>query len=91
MFLFPRNEGLVQRQALDQLAKILSMAETYQSAAIWGLGGCGWADFLHENRIQQLTVQQENSDCPGIRIPSTKFYFMLGFLGSRGHRSLVFA
>ena len=46
MFPFPRNDGLVQRQALDQLAEILPMSETYQSAAIWGLGGCGWADFF---------------------------------------------
>ncbi len=39
---YPRNEDLVHRRNLvDRLDKLLPLATTSQSAALWGLGGSG--------------------------------------------------
>ena len=50
---FPPNKDVIHRTAIsDRLAALLPPSREYHSAALWGLGGCGYDGTRQMNSVR---------------------------------------
>lgn len=78
MFPFPRNEDVViRKEIISELERKLPVSSRHQSAALWGLGGSGYATIfnnLSSTNFEEKHKSRLNSPTDDTRRPYARYF-----------------